>query len=139
MVLTLVIPPQICITLVMAVSITFVMNTPPQDPTSPAAALEAAIALADGPVALARKLDVPLSLPSMWRSRGRVPADYCPAIERVTEGKVRCEDLRPDVEWSVLRVPGVATRLSEPEGGGCMVNRVGDQGSAYRAAPWGES
>jgi len=39
----------------------------------------------------------------MWLHRGKVPADYCPTIERVTGGAVRCEDLRPDVEWSVLR------------------------------------
>jgi len=31
------------------------------------------------------------------------PAEYCPAIERATAGQVRCEELRPDVEWSVLR------------------------------------
>jgi DNA-binding transcriptional regulator YdaS (Cro superfamily) len=31
------------------------------------------------------------------------PAEYCPAIERATGGAVRCEELRPDVEWSVLR------------------------------------
>lgn len=33
----------------------------------------------------------------------RVPADRCPAIERETGGQVRCEDMRPDVEWAVLR------------------------------------
>lgn len=32
-----------------------------------------------------------------------VPAERCPAIERATHGVVRCEDLRPDVDWSVLR------------------------------------
>jgi DNA-binding transcriptional regulator YdaS (Cro superfamily) len=37
-----------------------------------------------------------------WRRRG-VPAERCPSIERATGGKVRCEDLRPDVDWSVLR------------------------------------
>ena len=26
-----------------------------------------------------------------------------PAIERATNGAVRCEDLRPDVDWGVLR------------------------------------
>lgn len=31
------------------------------------------------------------------------PAEYCPSIERATDGQVRCEDLRPDVDWSVLR------------------------------------
>lgn len=35
----------------------------------------------------------------------RVPADRCPAIERETAGHVRCEDMRPDVDWSVLRHP----------------------------------
>jgi DNA-binding transcriptional regulator YdaS (Cro superfamily) len=31
----------------------------------------------------------------------RVPAEYCPAIEKATG--VRCEELRPDVQWGVLR------------------------------------
>ena len=39
---------------------------------------------------------------SNWKSR-EVPAEYCPAIEAATNGLVRCEDLRPDVQWSVLR------------------------------------
>lgn len=33
----------------------------------------------------------------------RVPAERCPDIEKVTHGAVRCEDLRPDVDWAVLR------------------------------------
>lgn len=33
----------------------------------------------------------------------QVPAERCPAIERATGGAVRCEDLRPDVDWGVLR------------------------------------
>jgi DNA-binding transcriptional regulator YdaS (Cro superfamily) len=33
----------------------------------------------------------------------QVPAERCPAIERATDGVVRCEDLRPDVDWGVLR------------------------------------
>lgn len=36
-----------------------------------------------------------------WKREGRVPAEYCPDIEATTG--VRCEDLRPDVNWSVLR------------------------------------
>jgi len=35
-----------------------------------------------------------------WKQRG-IPAEYCPRIELLTG--VRCEDLRPDVQWSVLR------------------------------------
>lgn len=34
-----------------------------------------------------------------------IPADLCPAIERATKGAVRCEELRPDVLWEVLRHP----------------------------------
>lgn len=33
----------------------------------------------------------------------RVPAEHCPTIERATKGAVRCEDLRPDVDWAFLR------------------------------------
>ena len=28
---------------------------------------------------------------------------YIPAIIKATEGKVRAEDLRPDVDWAVIR------------------------------------
>ncbi len=34
----------------------------------------------------------------------RLPAEHCPLIERATNGQVRCEDLRPDVAWDVLRM-----------------------------------
>lgn len=36
----------------------------------------------------------------------RVPAEHCPAIERVTKERghpVFCEELRPDIPWDVLR------------------------------------
>ena len=36
-------------------------------------------------------------------TKTRIPAEHCPAIERETGGVIRCEDLRPDVEWGVLR------------------------------------
>lgn len=42
-----------------------------------------------------------------WK-QSRVPADYCPDIEAITG--VRCEDLRPDVAWDVLRM-----QAGEPE------------------------
>lgn len=38
-----------------------------------------------------------------WLKRSRVPADVCPDIERATGGQVRCEALRPDVDWNYLR------------------------------------
>lgn len=63
--------------------------------------LDEAIRQAGGLSALASELGVSVQTASNWRSRGRVPAEHCPAIERVTG--VRCEDLRPDVPWSILR------------------------------------
>jgi len=38
-----------------------------------------------------------------WIKRGRVPADHCPLIERVTAGQVTCEQLRPDINWADRR------------------------------------
>ena len=38
-----------------------------------------------------------------WVKTKRIPSDFCPQIEQATNGLVRCEDMRPDVAWSVLR------------------------------------
>jgi DNA-binding transcriptional regulator YdaS (Cro superfamily) len=68
-------------------------------------ALKRAISLAGGQSALARAIGHSPQTISNWVSRGNVPAEHCPAIEAATLGAVRCEDLRPDVAWSVLRAP----------------------------------
>ncbi|WP_092956681.1 transcriptional regulator [Paracidovorax konjaci] len=53
---------------------------------------------------LAAALGVSKSAVGQWKEAGRrVPAEHCPVIERLTAGAVRCEELRPDIEWSVLR------------------------------------
>lgn len=53
---------------------------------------------------LAALIGVPAALMSQWKVGARpVPAERCPAIERATAGAVRCEDLRPDVDWAYLR------------------------------------
>ena len=36
-----------------------------------------------------------------WKQRG-IPADKCPDIEQATG--IKCEVLRPDVNWAILRV-----------------------------------
>jgi DNA-binding transcriptional regulator YdaS (Cro superfamily) len=38
-----------------------------------------------------------------WREQGRVPAEYCPRIEELTAGEVRCEELNDRVNWAYLR------------------------------------
>lgn len=58
---------------------------------------------------LAKALGVSPVVISNWKTGEReVPAERCPAIEKATEGAVRCEELRPDVDWGYLR-----------NGGGC--------------------
>ncbi|MBK8117579.1 MAG: helix-turn-helix domain-containing protein [Candidatus Accumulibacter sp.] len=66
-------------------------------------ALTRAIEISGGPAALARSIGRSVQTVCNWTLRGNVPAAHCPSIERATKGAVRCEDLRPDVDWAVLR------------------------------------
>ncbi|HHH0383830.1 TPA: transcriptional regulator [Yersinia enterocolitica] len=53
---------------------------------------------------LSRDLDVDQSLISLWANGVRpIPAERCLEIEKITEGEVTCEELRPDVDWAYLR------------------------------------
>ena len=54
--------------------------------------------------AIGRSICVSPVLISQWANHIRnVPAGRCPDIEAATGGAVTCEELRPDVNWSVLR------------------------------------
>ncbi len=72
-------------------------------------ALVEAISLCDGTTGLARKIGEKPQTVNAWLQRGlkrgqiKVPAEHCPSIEEATEHRVTCEQLRPDVKWSVLR------------------------------------
>ena len=66
-------------------------------------ALQRAIDHLGSQSALAAALGVVPQVVHNWRMRGSVPAERCPAIERATDGAVRCEELRPDVDWAYLR------------------------------------
>lgn len=64
-------------------------------------------------LALAKALGIKPPTVHQWLSGKRpVPAERCPSIERLTDGAVLCEQLRPDVEWSFLR------QSSQPLDGG---------------------
>jgi DNA-binding transcriptional regulator YdaS (Cro superfamily) len=53
---------------------------------------------------LARRLDVSTSMISQWCTGARpLPLDSAIAIERETGGAVTVEELRPDVDWKVIR------------------------------------
>jgi DNA-binding transcriptional regulator YdaS (Cro superfamily) len=66
--------------------------------------IEAAAEIVGSQVELARLLGVTKSAVNQWKGPDRqVPAEHCPVIERLTRGRVRCEQLRPDIEWAVVR------------------------------------
>lgn len=53
---------------------------------------------------LAGGLEVSPPMVSDYASgKKQIPAERCPTIERLTDRAVTCEELRPDVEWHVLR------------------------------------
>lgn len=70
---------------------------------TPKEALDLAVRIAGGMSALAKTLDLSGHQVIYQWGLNRVPAERCPAIEAATNGLVRCEDLRPDVAWGVLR------------------------------------
>jgi DNA-binding transcriptional regulator YdaS (Cro superfamily) len=63
----------------------------------------------------ARLIGVTAGAVNQWASGlTTVSAERCPQIEQVTQGLVRCEDLRPDVAWAVLRQsPATPTAATE--------------------------
>lgn len=66
--------------------------------------IERASAAVGSQAELARLLGVTPSAVSQWRlGVCQVPAERCLAIEQATGGAVRCEDLRPDIPWGVVR------------------------------------
>jgi DNA-binding transcriptional regulator YdaS (Cro superfamily) len=66
--------------------------------------IDLAAAIVGSQSALAKLLGVTKAAVFQWKDSSRqVPAEYCPVIERLTRGRVRCEQLRPDIEWGVVR------------------------------------
>ena len=71
-------------------------------------ALERAIRIAGSQAALASICGVVQGAVANWKSRGNVPPEYCPAIERATNGAVTRRDLRPE-DWQRIW-PELATQ-----------------------------
>lgn len=42
--------------------------------------------------------------------RRPLPIKWCPIIERSSNRRFKCEELRPDCEWSVLRQPSTEAK-----------------------------
>lgn len=60
---------------------------------------------------LAEELKVSKGRVSQWLTEP-IKAEYCPTIERLTHGQVRCEELRPDVDWAYLRATDCQTQAA---------------------------
>lgn len=65
--------------------------------------IQRAIQICGSQSALAEKLGLVPQVVNNWIRRDSIPAERCIEIERATNGQVRCEDLRPDVDWAYLR------------------------------------
>lgn len=82
------------------------------------AAVKRAIKVLGGPANAAIALRVPharYQTVQQW-ALNRVPAEYCPVIERETSARgdpVRCEEIRSDVPWDVLRMQIAPKRRAE--------------------------
>lgn len=78
-------------------------------------ALEKAVKILGSQAAIAAICGVSKGAVNQWKDEGRrIPAEHCPLIERATSGAVRCEDLRPDVSWDVLRMQAGVEAAAEP-------------------------
>lgn len=53
---------------------------------------------------------------SQWKTGARqVPAERCIEIERATSCAVRCEELRPDIDWAYLRATDCPVNIHHDE------------------------
>jgi DNA-binding transcriptional regulator YdaS (Cro superfamily) len=65
-------------------------------------ALASAIATYPTLKAFAAAVGVRYQVVQQWLING-VPAEHCPTIEKITSGKVLCEDLNSRVDWAYIR------------------------------------
>lgn len=63
-----------------------------------------AIQGAGGPAKVARECSVSVQAVCFWRDGHRaLPAEHCITLEKLNEGRVRCEQMLPNVDWAYLR------------------------------------
>jgi DNA-binding transcriptional regulator YdaS (Cro superfamily) len=56
-----------------------------------------------GPTKLGAALGVSKGVINWWKVRGQVPPAFCPEVEKLCCGSVRCEELNDTVDWAYLR------------------------------------
>ena len=78
-------------------------------------AITEAINGAGGPAKVSRACGVSVQAVCFWRDGLRtLPADQCITLEKLNHGRIRCEDLRPDVDWAYLRTIQSPQELAQP-------------------------
>lgn len=70
--------------------------------TTPHEAFNNAVSFAGSISALARKIGVTPWAASKWNPE-KIPEDRCLKIEEITQGQVKAEHLRPDINWKYVR------------------------------------
>ena len=70
--------------------------------TTPSQALQKAINKAGSVAALARGIGITPWALSKWNV-DRIPEERCEQIEKFTDGEVKAEELRPDINWNYVR------------------------------------
>ena len=67
-------------------------------------AISLAIQGAGGPAKVARECGVSVQAVCFWRDgRRALPAEHGITLEKMNEGRIRCEEMLPDVDWAYLR------------------------------------
>lgn len=57
-----------------------------------------------GEIVVAAQLGINRRAVDQWIKKGKFPAERCPTIERMSNGNVLSEEMRPDVEFAYLRL-----------------------------------
>ncbi|HCV3140837.1 TPA: helix-turn-helix domain-containing protein [Acinetobacter baumannii] len=70
--------------------------------STPKEALTKAIQIVGSKSALARELKITPWALSKWNFE-KIPEARCLPIEKITDGKVTAEELRPDINWMYIR------------------------------------
>lgn len=66
-------------------------------------AIDKAVAIVGSKSELANRLNITRQAVHNWYLTSKVPVERCIDIEELTNGAVTCEQLRPDLNWSILR------------------------------------
>ncbi|MNS45101.1 hypothetical protein D3C71_1549040 [compost metagenome] len=76
-------------------------------------AIQKAIKGAGGPAKVARECGVSVQAACFWRDGDRtLPAEHAITLEKLNNGRVRCEQMFPGVDWEYLRESSKAQATS---------------------------